>query len=442
MKKILILAYDFPPYVSVGGLRPVNWHKYLHEYGVYPIVVTRQWNNVCGNHLDYVAPSKSKNIIIEKSPLSTLIKTPYKPNLSNKLLLKYGEKRFNLLRKVISGFYEYMQYVFPIGPKVGIYHGAKKYMKTEKVDIILATGDPFVLFKYASRLSDRFNIPWIADYRDPWSQDTEIQKYFLYQKWCAYFEKKITPKATLVTTVSDFLKTKISTLTSVTKIEILQNGYDSEIIDKVKNISQQNKKLSLAYIGTIYDWYPIESFIATCHKFILSHKDVNFQLNFYGINKEHNLKKLLFENYVSLLPYINFLPKQENYQLLTQLATDNVFILFNNFSFLGTKIFDYLALNRQILFCYTEDKELWELKNKYYRIEEDLNSKKTLQEDMLKETGTGLIIKNSEHLLKKLNDLYEEFQSKGYIENHTIGVEKYSRKIQTKKLADIIKKIT
>jgi hypothetical protein len=27
MKKLLILAYDFPPYVSVGGMRPYNWNN-------------------------------------------------------------------------------------------------------------------------------------------------------------------------------------------------------------------------------------------------------------------------------------------------------------------------------------------------------------------------------------------------------------------------------
>ena len=55
MKKVLILAYDFPPYVSVGGLRPHAWYKYLKEFGVEPIVVTRQWENVHGNHLDYIS---------------------------------------------------------------------------------------------------------------------------------------------------------------------------------------------------------------------------------------------------------------------------------------------------------------------------------------------------------------------------------------------------
>ena len=31
MKKVIILAYDFPPYVSVGGLRPSSWYNYLKD---------------------------------------------------------------------------------------------------------------------------------------------------------------------------------------------------------------------------------------------------------------------------------------------------------------------------------------------------------------------------------------------------------------------------
>ena len=84
MKKVLILAYDFPPYVSVGGLRPYSWYKYFKEFGLYPIVVTRQWSNKYGNHLDYIAPSETNETIIEETEYGKIIRTPYKPNLSNR----------------------------------------------------------------------------------------------------------------------------------------------------------------------------------------------------------------------------------------------------------------------------------------------------------------------------------------------------------------------
>ena len=171
MKKLLILAYDFPPYVSVGGLRPYSWYKHLKEFGIYPVVVTRQWDNKFGNYLDYVAPTKTNKTEVEKTEYGTIIRTPYKPNLANKILLKYGGNKFRLIRKSISAFYELTQWFFYVGPKKQLLKEADNYLKNNKVDAIIATGDPFILFKYASKLSAKYNIPWIADYRDAWSGD-------------------------------------------------------------------------------------------------------------------------------------------------------------------------------------------------------------------------------------------------------------------------------
>jgi hypothetical protein len=182
LKKILILAYDFPPYVSVGGLRPYSWYKYLHEYGVHPVVITRQWSNKFGNYLDYIAPGESDDTIVETLNDSTLIKTPYRPNLANKLMIKHGESKFKFIRKLISGFYEISQFILPIGPKSNLYFEAKKYLSSNKVDVIIATGDPFILFGYASKLSKKFKTPWIADYRDPWSKKQYIHNNHLRQR--------------------------------------------------------------------------------------------------------------------------------------------------------------------------------------------------------------------------------------------------------------------
>ena len=73
---VLILAYDFPPYVSVGALRPYNWYKYFREFGIYPVVITRQWGNEYGNQLDYVSASSSTETVFENTEYGTVIRTP------------------------------------------------------------------------------------------------------------------------------------------------------------------------------------------------------------------------------------------------------------------------------------------------------------------------------------------------------------------------------
>lgn len=438
MKKVLILAYDFPPYVSVGGLRPFAWYKYFKEYGIEPIVITRQWSNTYKNHLDYIAPSKSENTTIDETELGTIIKTPYKPNLANRLMLKYGDSKFKIVRKFISAYFEFMQWFFIIGPKSNLYKAAYEYLKSNKVDVIIATGDPFILFKYASKLSKKYDIPWIADYRDPWSQNISRRQMLFLNYFDTYFEKKHVKNASLITTVSDFLSNVISQNIKNKKTYILPNGFDIENIDLKK---QNSDVLKIAFAGSIYQWHPINNIIDIFDKFITENNINNIQLHFYGINNEDLLNNFINKNTKNLLRNVFFYPKLQNEKLHEELVKSDVFLLFNDYSILGTKIFDYVALKRKIILCYKSDLEANELRRKYFKVIECVSENDHLQEDLIKETDSGIIAKDAKHLYQILEQLYAEFCEKGYIECNTINAEKYSRKYQVEKLAEIIKDI-
>lgn len=441
MKKILILAYDYPPFVSVGALRPYSWFKYMHEFNVFPIIVTRQWSNKYGNHLDYITPTDSSENIYEKSEKGLIIKTPYFPNLSNKLLLKYGDSKFNLLRKAVSAFYEFGQFLLLIGPKSKLYFEAEDYLAKNKVDLIVATGEPFVLFRYASKLSRKYNIPWIADYRDPWTQDKSRRTMGVPEKWDAFLEKRILSKVNAITTVSKFFQRQIESLISNKPFYIVPNGYDPEAIDKVKDVGQTSEKLSIAFVGTVYEWHPIESFLRVCSNFVRERSTPpRFEINFYGTNAERQIRKLIRAKYQNLKPLVNMHPKSSNEQVLEKLAANNVFLLFNYYSYMGTKIYDYLALKRRIILCYADDEETNELKRKYYNMENEDSKDERLQEQVILETNSGVVIKDAAHLRNVLNDLYSEFETKGSIPCDSVDIERYSRKLQVRNLVGVIEK--
>ncbi|MFN5149676.1 MAG: hypothetical protein ACK457_11870 [Flavobacteriia bacterium] len=439
MKKILILAYDFPPYVSVGGLRPYNWFKYLREFGIEPIVITRQWDNKYGNHLDYVAPGVSVEQIIEKVENGTIIRTPYNPNLSNRILLKYGENRFRLLRKIISGYYEFAQFIFPIGPKSEIFIAAQNYLRENKVDAIIASGDPFILFSYASQLSDWYGIPWIADYRDPWSQNFSTKKGVIQRKWDLLFEQKTVRSASKIITVDELFKLKIGQLFPDKEILILPNGFDPNLMIEANKIEQKSKILSFSFVGTIYKWHPVKSLMKGFQKFKEENPTKPFELKLYGINNSEEIKNLLEEEFHGLIENVQIIRKLPNDDLLKELSKNNVLILFNYYQFTGTKIYDYLGLKRKIILCFTKDDEALILKDSFYfkTLETDIQP----QIEILKETNSGIIVKDSEHLMEVLNDLWKEFESTGKIACHSVGVENYSRKIQVEKLAEIVKSL-
>lgn len=434
MKRLLILAYDFPPYVSVGGLRPYAWYRYMKEYGVEPIVVTRQWGNKYGNELDYIAPSESKETIVEETEYGTIIRTPYRPNLANKIMLKYGRNRFALLRKLVTAWYEFMQFIFFVGPKSELYRGANEYLKQNKVDAIIATGEPFILFKYASALSKKYGVPWIADYRDPWSQNKNRSKFI--GRWSKYFEKKFMANAECVVTVSEFVKVQIKT--NVHKpFHIIPNGYNPDAMNAVSDIKQGRDCLRFAFAGAIYSWHPYKNVISTFVEFIQKNNiDIKIELNFFGINRHEEIRQFARENNIE--EYIHVYPRMDNTSLLENLCKQNVMLLFNDYSIMGTKIYDYLGLKRKILLCYSDDKEALLLKEKYYPNEEIDGLGTHLQEDLLKQTNSGIVVKNHEHLLQVLNDLYAEFNQNHCIACHSVHTEQFSRKEGVRLLAEML----
>ena len=342
---------------------------------------------------------------------------------------------------MITAYYEFAQFILPIGPKKELYKAARVYLKNNKPDGMIASGDPFILFNYAAKLSKEFDIPWVADYRDPWSHNQEQASSFVQKRWNRFFEKKTVRTAAHVSTVSEFVKSRIRELHPEKDFSILPNGYDPEVTLSTQHIKQQSEELRISFVGTIYKWYPIESFIQTVSDFLTENPKRKLQINFIGTNAADELAQLA-ERYPNMEKRITIYPKIPNIELLQVLAKDNVMLLFNSFSYIGTKIFDYLAIRRKMILCYYDDHEAEKLKQKHYAISEESSENKQLQADLIRATNSGIIVKDSHHLKEVLTDLYEEFLTTGQVACNSEGVENYSRKIQVEQLAHLLQKIT
>lgn len=438
MKTVLILAYDFPPYISVGGLRPASWFEHLHAFGIRPVVVTRQWSNVHGNALDYVAPGHSAEVEREEFAHGTLIKAPYKPNLSNRLLLKHGEHKHRLVRKGTTAFHEFGQYLFPVGSKRSLLQAADQFLAHEKVDCIVATGDPFVLFHYANKLSRKYNIPWIADYRDPWSQDFKTKLNASFQKWSEKQEVKVIPAAAAVTTVSSYLKRLIPVQLQQPH-HVLPNGYDDSAVEAARPLAQQNDMLTIGFTGTLYPWNPTEAFLREAERFC-AERNTSLRLCFYGINEEEKVR-----SWVEELPHLKgnavFEPRMPYEDLLKALATCNYLLLFNHYHLIGTKIFDYLGLQRRILFCYTNDAHAADLKEAHYHYPHEETDPGTEQADLISAMHGGELIADAAELHQVLAKAQEELSKHGTLAFNGKDTSVLSRKHRASELAEIIRSV-
>ena len=438
--KALLLAYDFPPRVAVGGLRPYGWYRYWREFGVSAVVVTRQWNNERGYELDYIAASESPDVLVEESECGTIIRTPYRPNLSNRLLSRYGRKRFRLIRRALTAWSEIGQYYAHIGPRRHLYAAARSYLRVHGADVIVATGEPFVLFHYAQQLSTEFGIPWIADYRDLWSHDPARDQRIL-GSWESRLERRLTRAASAVTTVTDFCADVIESDVRGEPVHVIQNGYDPEAIAAADGESQNDEVLTLAYVGSVYPFYPLESFFRVCETFMRTREAARFKLELVGLEDQIAVEQLLTRGFPALSRSTTFYGRLPNAEMARVLARANAFVAFNNYAYPGTKIFDYLALRRRVLLCYSSDPEALDLKARHYGYDDAGARDPRMLEHLLEQTGAGTVVRDAEHLLEVLGSLYDEFLQSGRIACDSRDIERFSRRTSAGLMAGVVKSV-
>ncbi|MEN9338962.1 MAG: hypothetical protein RIQ62_274 [Bacteroidota bacterium] len=354
MKKILILAYDFPPLNSVAAERPHFWMKEFHKEGYYPIVITRSWNSsiIDSSEKDIIGKDASEKTTETKE--YTLIQKQQtwslKPFLLQKLKLNvipYSQKILTFLELISRFRYDLLD------DKKFIYTAGKEYLQHNKVDFILATGEPFLTFKYANKLSKEFKTPWIADYRDGWSSNHHGTIKGVLQKLIVSLdrrsEKRIVSNALFTTTVNSFCQKSIEQIVN-RKCYIIQNGVDLDIVDQIQLSSLPNHFI-IHYGGTIYDVSYIDVLIEginELNKRFPDNKTIVFE--FYGITFVPNKAvDRLIELSKTLPNWIKIYPRVSGTLLIPAMQKANLFldlIIDKPINAIGTKTYTYLASRR------------------------------------------------------------------------------------------------
>lgn len=154
MRKILFIAYHFPPAGGGGVQRSLKFVKYLPESNYLPVVLTieapddRRWTPTDRALLDEV-PDMVK---VHRVSIPDEVHVPSKPERAVRELLGV-RSRFGKA---------WMSRVIDAGTRIA---------GEEKPELIFVTMSPFDGADAAAEISRRTGIPWVADLRDPWALD-------------------------------------------------------------------------------------------------------------------------------------------------------------------------------------------------------------------------------------------------------------------------------
>ena len=234
MKRVLVISYYWPPTGGSGVQRWVKFAKYLPSEGWQPVIYTPENPEQLA-----VDASLEAEVPAEAEIIRRHIVEPYE--LYKKMLRKSGHSKEavevnpvnaqnkSFLQKIAMWVRGNLFLPDPrclwIGPSVRF---LKKYLKEHPVDLIVSTGPPQSMHLIGMRLAEETGLPWIADFRDPWTKIFYFKHLSMTrwtENWHRKMEKKVLDEASAVVAVSPLVQQDFQVMTQ-TPVELITNGFD------------------------------------------------------------------------------------------------------------------------------------------------------------------------------------------------------------------------
>ena len=347
MKNVLIISYYWPPSGGPGVQRVLKFCKYLPKFGWRPIILTV--TNGDYPVLDKSLESEAKEIKVFQAKAFSLHRIF---NLFNKekhtptfqLSSMENESIFVKVSRWIR-----INIIIPDG-RIGWYPNAVKVgdniIKHNKIDAILSSAPPYTAHLIANRLSSSHNIPWVADFRDPWTDrfyNFENKRLWLTHKIDKYLEKNVIKTANKRITVSNAISEYYEK-----PFHVIPNGFDEEDFE-ANNNNNNNNKVVITYLGTMTKSQNPKCFFKAI--FNLNQEQNIYRIELIG-NIHPDIKNYIykhkFDSFISLLPYIK-------HSEAIQKMVDSSFLLLvipntkKNEGIITGKVFEYIRSMTKII---------------------------------------------------------------------------------------------
>lgn len=237
MKRVLIITYYWPPSGGSGVQRWVKFSKYLPSQGWQPVIYTPENPDM---------PSIDQSLYSDIPGEAEIIKRPITEiySIYRKISGNKGGGEVNPINSQKKTLKQKLMLairgnLFIPDPRISWLRPSvrflKKYLREHPVDVIVSTGPPHSMHLIAREVSKATGIPWVADFRDPWTRMFYF-KHLALSDWARKkhekLEKMVLDDASAVVAVSPLVQEEFKTMTG-NRIELVTNGYDPEDFGQV-----------------------------------------------------------------------------------------------------------------------------------------------------------------------------------------------------------------
>ncbi len=263
--KILIVSGFFPPYAPVSGSRVNKLAKYLVEQGhelkvLSPIRKDQGTSLTPDIPMDHIIFTDFPDINEFPSTVKNGLKNFFGSNDKNSATNEekteaQEEKSENEVGEESKLSYYYRKLTNIPDRTIGWYPTAiregHKLFQTWSPDIIFTTVPPFTSLLVASKLAKIVDVPWVADYRDLWSDHGYYGGSDTRKKIDRFIEKRALSNCSGLITVTESWVELLKNARNM-PVELAMNGFDPDDFDKIKPNALYPDHLTILYAGALY----------------------------------------------------------------------------------------------------------------------------------------------------------------------------------------------
>ena len=423
-KKLLIITYYWPPAGGPGVQRWLKFVKYLPDFNVQPIVYIPENPTypIIDNGLQSEVSEKAiilKNKIKEPYGFASFFGKNKTKKISSGIIP--NQKKQSFVEKTLlwvrgNIFIPDARFLW-VKPSVKY---LKKYIIENQIDTIVTSGPPHSLHLIGLQLKKELNVKWFADFRDPWTTigyHKALKLSSSAEKKHKALEKEVLTTADTIIVTSKTTKNEFQAITSQ-PIEVITNGYDVEKVSK----QPLDEKFSLAHIGSFLSERNPRILWKALKELTKENPDFrrDFQLKLIGAVSQEvldTISEFRLNDYVLNLGYVSHqeaVEHQRKSQVLLLIEINSE----DTKSIIPGKLFEYMVSERPIIALGPEGSDFAEI---------------------ITSTNTGVFflydeLEQLKELLLKYYNLYKE----NNLKVHAVGLQQYSRKNLTEKLAKLI----